>query len=53
MHDPSIDEIVDRVVVQEGKELVTVDAGVEVHGVLDAYAGDGLEGDDWGVRAII
>jgi hypothetical protein len=26
---------------------------MEVHGVRWAYVGDGVEGDDWGVRSVI
>jgi hypothetical protein len=44
-HDPGID-VVGRVIVQEGKEPVTMDVGMEVHDVLGVYAGDGVWGDD-------
>jgi hypothetical protein len=45
-HDPYIDEVVGRAVVQEGKEPMTMDVGMGVHCVSSAYVGDGMEGDD-------
>lgn len=30
-----------------------MDVGVNVHGVLGAYASDGVEGDNWGIKPIL
>jgi hypothetical protein len=30
-----------------------MDVGVNVHGVLGAYASDGVEGDNWGIGPVL
>jgi hypothetical protein len=51
MHDPDIDEVLGRAIAQEVKELMTMDVGVDVHGVLDVYVADDVGGRGLGHQA--
>jgi hypothetical protein len=43
-HNPSVDEVVGRVAVEEGEELVAVDVEREVNGLLRSNVNDGVDG---------
>jgi hypothetical protein len=45
-HDPRVDEVVGRAAVEEGEVAMVMDVDAELHRVLSADAGNGMEGDD-------